>query len=201
MGDPIRPPFEEVTSRDEFERWYWPVHLLGRFCDRLSISKTGRKADLRARVAAALDGHKVGGPPTPKPTSKSKFNWSKDPLTKNTLITDNISFGPRVRGFFSKAIGPSFVCHKDFMDWVRANEGRTLRDAINAWHTLEARKEDPTFRRDIASCNNYLEYLRNIRDAHPTLTIDEAKACWNEKKIRPAKNGFVIYEKSDLRFL
>ncbi|MEM6794301.1 MAG: DUF6434 domain-containing protein [Acidobacteriota bacterium] len=199
--DPIRPPAEIVTSRQEFERWYWPVEDLQLFCERLNLSKAGRKADLRARVAGALDGtERVSAPPA-KPRKKSRFKWSKEALTDETLITDNISFGPKVRRFFADRIGPAFVCHGDFMAWVRANEGRTLAEAVEAWHLLESRKDDPDFRREIASCNNYLQYLRGIRDAHPELSQEEAKACWDAKKIRPADEGFVIYEPADLRFL
>jgi len=87
------------------------------------------------------------------------------------------------------------------MDWVRAHPGLTLNDAVMAWEALEARKDDPEFRREIAECNNYLNYLRDIRDAHPDLTYEEAKRCWDQKKIRPAQKGLVVYEEMDLRFL
>ena len=87
------------------------------------------------------------------------------------------------------------------MAWVKANAGSTLQDAVDAWYVLEARKLDPEFRREIASCNNYLQYLRDIRDDQPDMRLEQAKRCWDEKKVRPAKDGFVIYEPLDLRFL
>ena len=98
-------------------------------------------------------------------------------------------------------IGKSFVCHSDFMTWVKSNEGATLGDAVEAWYVLENRKLAPSFRREIASCNNYLRYLRDIRDHHPDLSLHDAIACWDQKKIRPAVDGFVIYEPSDLTYL
>ena len=85
------------------------------------------------------------------------------------------------------------------MGWVRENAGATLEDAVNAWKLLEARKDNPSFRREIAACNNFLRYLREVRDANPQLTLDQAKACWDYKKVRPALNGYVIYERADLR--
>lgn len=200
-SDEIRPCVSIGIDINEFERWYWPVEELKKFCDLLAISKVGRKSMLRDRVAAALSGEE---PPTERLNKRPKyssFNWSKETLNGLTVITESITFGRNVRGFFKEEIGPRFVCHSDFMEWVKANPGRTLQDAVAAWELLEARKDDPEFRRDIAECNNYLRYLRDIRDDNPKMTLDHAKLCWDQKKIRPAENGFVVYSCDDLRFL
>ncbi|MEM1437343.1 MAG: DUF6434 domain-containing protein [Pseudomonadota bacterium] len=196
--EPTRPSLEVVKSREEFERWYWPVELLLQFCDRLGVSKVGRKDELRERVACVLAGTEP--PRRPRRAVASK-HWGTKALSLETVITPGISFGPNVRGFLKSQIGSDFVCHSDFMDWVRENAGATLEDAIEAWHLLEARKDNPLFRREIATCNNFLRYLRDVRDANPQLTLDQAKACWDYKKLRPAQNGYVIYEKADLRYL
>lgn len=198
-GKELRPPVDPAMPRAEFERWYWPVIDLEQFCDHLGVSKSGRKAELRDRVARALDGDFET-----KPTAKKqidKFDWSNADLSLETRITGSISFGPNVRRFFKTAIGPKFICHSDFMDWVRLNTGLMLADAIEAWRVLEERKTDPEFRREIASCNNYLQYLRDLRDANPAVSLSQAKQCWEEKKIRPAAGGEVVYEPTDLRFI
>ncbi len=198
--DETRPDVDAAMSRQEFERWYWPVADLVTFSEHLGLSKSGRKAELRERVALRLGGEEVPALMFPQKIKADKFNWGKAELSRCTVISASISFGPNVRGFFKREIGKTFVCHSDFMDWVRENTGATLGDAIEAWHLLEARKEDSEFRREIATCNNYLQYLRDIRDAHPDMTLTEAKACWDHKKVRPATDGRVIYEPSDLRF-
>lgn len=185
-------------SRSEFERWYWLVSELHGFCEALGISKSGSKAELRTRVAAALDGNVL---PKPRKRTSPKEKWREVTLTRETPITESISFGPAVRGYFKQEIGPKFICHSDFMNWMRSNPDANFGDAITAWQMMEERKLDADFRREIASCNNYLQYLRDFRDANPRLTLDQAKLCWDEKKVRPATNGFVIYEPSDLRFL
>lgn len=196
----IRPEVDHRMTRAEFERWYWPVSELVKFCERLDIPKSGRKAELRNRVAIILDGGELPPLVSNKDAIKERFDWRKATLTLQTPITDTITFGPKVRGFFKSQIGSKFVCHSDFMDWVKTNVGLTLGDAVNAWFVLEDRKDDPSFRREIAACNNYLQYLRDFRDANPEHTLDVAKHCWDQKKLRPAKHGFVIYEGSDLQF-
>ncbi|MEM6587820.1 MAG: DUF6434 domain-containing protein [Pseudomonadota bacterium] len=194
-----RPCIDADISGKEFERWYWPVEDLKKFCEILNLSKSGTKAELRTRVAFELT--HPGQMPTrepriPKPGS---FKWSTANLSKDTVITEDVSFGPNLRGFFKAEIGKAFVCHSDFMDWVRNNVGASLGDAIEAWKVLEDRKQDPEFRREIASCNNYLQYLRDARDRHPDLSLDAAKACWDYKKIRPAQNGRVVFEDADIQ--
>ncbi|MEX0369328.1 MAG: DUF6434 domain-containing protein [Tateyamaria sp.] len=194
----IRPPISADMPPEEFDRWYWPVDALKSFCNALDVPPSGTKAVLRARVLAALSGAPL---PQPKKRNGGGFDWSKTPLTPETIITETVSFGPNVRGYFKSAIGPKFACHSDFMNWVRANAGGTLKDAEEAWHTLEARKDDPTFRREIATCNNYLQYLRDARDQNPDLTLDQAKTCWDAKKVQPAPGGYVTFETADLKAL
>ncbi|MEM8617716.1 MAG: DUF6434 domain-containing protein [Pseudomonadota bacterium] len=199
--DDLRPAFDRRMTAAEFSRWYWGVSDLKAACEALALPCSGRKQELRDRVYYALPDAPTA-PPEPKiPRRKSTFKWASERLTLETVITDNVSFGPNVRGFFAQEIGRNFVCHGDFMAWVKANVGLTLKDAVAAWHMLEARKDDPAFRREIADCNNYLQYLRDLRDANPLVSLDEARHCWDQKKLRPAAEGRVIYEPSDLRFL
>lgn len=199
VDNQIRPDVSLGIDQTEFERWYWSVNHLKIFCELLKIPASGRKADLRARVSAKLAGKDL--PPIKTTIPTTSFNWAKQNLNDDTIITDTITFGVNVRGYFKNKIGKSFVCHSDFMAWVRTNVGLTLNDAVIAWYALEDRKNDPDFKRDIAECNNYLIYLRDIRLANPDMTHEQAQKCWDQKKIRPAKEGFVIYECSDINFL
>ncbi|MEM7781102.1 MAG: DUF6434 domain-containing protein [Pseudomonadota bacterium] len=197
----MRPPISANMDAGEFRRWYWPVAELQAFCALLGVSSSGRKSDLRDRVAAALGGEQLPAATAPRKPSKASIDWSRAELNDDTIITETITFGKNVRGYFKRKIGKGFVCHSDFMAWVRSNPGEKLCVAADAWHALEARKNDPAFRREIAECNNYLNYLRDIRDANPTLSHDEARRCWDAKKLRPAQDGIVTYEQGDLAFL
>ena len=199
-GEPTRPDFSKEMRLEEFAKWYWSKSDLEEICDRLGISKAGNKADLRARVEFRL---RYPDRPVPKLKRQSKdgFPWGRAELSKETMITASITFGPNVRRFFAAQVGSNFVCHSDFMDWVRSNVGANLGEAIEAWWALERRKDDPAFRREIAGHNNFLQYLRDFQNAYPDHSLDDGKRCWDAKKIRPAKDGMVVFEWDDTRFI
>ncbi|MEM9412333.1 MAG: DUF6434 domain-containing protein [Planctomycetota bacterium] len=196
-----RPDVDPAMAGVEFVRWYWPVHLLRQFCEELGLPSHGTKRELRQRVANELDAPEAIGDQVDPTPPKSTFKWSSQNLTAQTLITDNVSFGPNFRKFFQRHIGDNFVCHSDFMEWVKNNIGATLQDAVEAWWVLESRKDSPDFRREIAESNNFLQYLRDCKDENPEITHSDAKRCWDAKKMRPAHHGRVVYEQDDLRFL
>ena len=81
---------------------------------------------------------------------------------------------------------------------MRTNAGATFGDAITAWHMLEARQDDPAFRREIAECNNYLRYLRALIDANPGVLLEAAKSVWAARAVRPVPGGYVAYAPEDL---
>ncbi len=192
-----RPDFENITSGAEFNTWYWLKEELVAICKNAGLPSQGRKFELRDRIIYALD-NKGKLKPEVKTRKKSKFNWAKATLTPETFITDSISFGPNFRNFMKRQIGDKFSCHSDFMDWVKANEDKTLAKAVEQWFALEARKKDPEFRRDIADNNMFNQYTRDFLDAYPEKTLKEARKYWLIKKALPMDNGFVRFEKTDL---
>jgi len=191
-----RPELSTISTGQEFNRWYWSKAQLVEACKDFNLSHAGSRAILRERIHRALDGL----PPltAERPSPKSRFAWAREKLSGETLITDNISFGPNVRRWFASRVGTRFICHSDFMDWVRGNVGATLEDAVTAWWVLEDRYDDPEFRREIAAHNTYLRYLRDIRDANPDMSLTQAKSYWHLRKIRPAPGGNIVYREDDL---
>ncbi|GAA0732217.1 hypothetical protein GCM10009430_45200 [Aquimarina litoralis] len=193
-----RPNFENITTGEEFNQWYWLKEEMVDICKRSGLPAHGRKFDLRDRIMFALDNGGKLKPEQKKRKATSKFNWAKAGLTLETKITDNVSFGSNFRGFMKKQIGNKFVCHGDFMEWVRANEGKTLFEAIEKWNELEMRKEIPNFKRKIADNNMLAQYTRDFLEENQGKTLKDAKKYWNLKKQMPTKDGFVRYERSDL---
>ncbi len=193
-----RPPFEKIKSGSEFNNWYWLKVEMIEICRNLKIPMNGSKFQLRDRIMYFLDNDgKVQATIKKKP--KSKFNWSKETLSLSTPLTDNVSFGQNFRKFMTLHLGDEFSFNTDFMDWAKANSGKTMQDAIDMWRALENRKSDKSFRRDIADHNMMNQYLRDFSDDNPQLSSDIARKCWHLKRRLPMKNGFVRYEKSDLK--
>ncbi|MEM7550995.1 MAG: DUF6434 domain-containing protein [Bacteroidota bacterium] len=194
-----RPNFEDIKTGKEFNRWYWLKEEMVEICKNSGLPISGRKFDLRDRIMYALDNKGEVKPARKKTRKKSKFNWAREELTRETVITDNVSFGPNFRRFMQNQIGVKFSCHSDFMDWVKVNEGKTLDDAIQAWNDLESRKINPEFKREIADNNMYSQYIRDFTEDNPNCTFKEVRKYWLIKKELPTNNGFVRYERSDLK--
>ncbi|WP_422104108.1 DUF6434 domain-containing protein [Winogradskyella sp.] len=194
-----RPRFEDIKTGNEFNQWYWLKDEMITICKLLELPIKGRKFDLRDRIMYALDNDGKLKPEPKKRSIQSKFNWAKSQLSLETLITDNVSFGPNFRRFMKNQIGNKFSCHSDFMDWVKSNAGKSLSDAVDKWNELERRKEDPNFKRTIADNNMLAQYTRDFLEDNKNKTLKDAKKYWNLKKQLPTKNGFVRYESSDLK--
>lgn len=194
-----RPEIETIKSGREFNQWYWLKEEMVSICKLLNLPSHGRKFDLRDRIMYALDNEGKIKPQPKKNPTVSKFNWVNSELTPETIITDNVSFGPNFRRFMKSQIGSKFTCHSDFMDWVKTSAGKNLGDAVKKWYTLEKRKEDPNFKRTIAANNMLAQYTRDFLADNEGKTVKDVQKYWQLKKQLPTKNGFVRYEKSDLQ--
>ena len=194
-----RPDFSDIQTGEAFNQWYWLKAELVEICKASNLPYTGSKFELRDRIIYALDNNGALMPEPKKKATQSKFNWARAVLTLDTVITDNVSFGPNFRKFMKAQIGNHFSCTGEFMAWVKENPGKTLKDAMLKWQELEDRKKDPNFRRAIASYNMYNQYMRDFLDDNPTLSFKDAQYFWSLKKQLPAENGFVKYAPSDLR--
>ena len=85
------------------------------------------------------------------------------------------------------------------MDWVKANIGKTLEDAVNEYQGLEKRMENPGFERKFAASNMFNKYKRNFIKNNPNSSLKDVREFWSLKKQIPTIDGFVMYEKTDLK--
>ena len=168
MSAEKRPEILSVETIDQFQDWYWLKVDLVKFCKANGLSSSGRKLELRERIVCFLNGEK--GCRTKRARPSSTFDWANEKLTLDTPITDSVTFGKNFRGFMQSIIGAKFVCHSDFMDWVKSNTGATLKEAAAAWRLLEQRKSDPTFKRKIAPQNLLNQYMRDFFKDNPSGT-------------------------------
>lgn len=194
-----RPAFSEIKDSEEFKKWYWLKEELVVICKAAHLPYTGSKFELRDRIIYAMENNGAVQPTIKKQSKTSRFNWARAALDLDTIITDNVSFGPNFRNFMKSQIGNSFSCGGEFMAWVKANPGKTLKDAVLKWQELEDRKKDPNFRKEIAAYNMYNQYMRDFLDDNPGSSFKDARKFWLLKKQLPAKDGHIIYEASDLQ--
>jgi hypothetical protein len=190
-----RPKILNIKTGDELKKWYWLKSELVALAKTIGISYTGAKFEILDRIATRLDGKNVIS--ISKQSKKSNFNWSKDLLTLDTIITDSYTNGPNTRAFFKSHCGEKFHFSIPFMNWMRENQGKKLKDAVTEWKRLEKLSKNPNFKSEIPAGNQYNKYIRDIFTDNPTMTIEEARYFWKLKRSLPL--GRHIYEPSDLK--
>ncbi len=194
-----RPILDKNTTVTDFKAFYWLKEELVVFCRNEGLPKTGSKIEIAHRIEQYL---KTGKKEhlkkvTPK-KQRSKFDWNSTSLEPDTLITDNYKNTENVRLFFEKAIGKQFKFNVVFMNWMKANVGKTLSDAITAWHQIQQDRKTNKQPKEIAPQFEYNRYLRDFLADNPDKTRKDGIALWNIKKTIRGDN---IYVKSDLDYL
>ncbi|MEL6922549.1 MAG: DUF6434 domain-containing protein [Bacteroidota bacterium] len=188
-----RPDLFDVSSGEQLKRWYWLKAELVDYCKAVKLNYTGSKAAITDRIATWLDTGKEQKPQRRK--VKSKFNWARETLHPDTIITDSYRNGPNVRRFMLREVGPHFKFNIAFMDWMKANVGKTLADAVQAWIAIYERQKDKSHQTKIPASNQYNQYMRDFFADNPGATIQDARKYWKLKRSLPGHNK---YEKSDL---
>jgi hypothetical protein len=191
----MRPNIDNITSGEELKKWYWLKAELVEFCKKTGINYSGSKFEILDRIAISLDTETVVlGEKKVKPTSK--FDWSKEALTLETLITDSYTNGPNTRRFFREYCGAKFSFSIAFMAWMKDNVGKNLGDAVEAWLKINAQSKDKNAQSTIPEGNQYNQYLRDFFADNPDKTFKEARHFWQLKRALPL--GKHRYERSDL---
>ena len=191
-----RPRWEDLTTAEEFRRWYWLKTELVAYCRQQGLSYAGGKKEITERIAQYLTTGTALPPRRPKSTST--FDWAREALNPETVITDSYTNGPNVRRFMKEHLGARFRFTVDFMRWMEEHVGSTLGDAVQEWRRLESRKQDPTFRTTIPEHNEYNRYLRDFFADRPEQSMEVARKCWKRKRSLPGTNR---YEPSDLSLI
>ncbi|TCJ17839.1 hypothetical protein EPD60_06550 [Flaviaesturariibacter flavus] len=64
---------------------------------------------------------------------KPTIDWHHAPLQKETVITENFRLTQNVRRFFQEHLHREVRFSRGFMEWLRANTGGNLGDALEAY--------------------------------------------------------------------
>jgi len=190
-----RPKLSKIISINDFKDFYWLKEELVDFCRRENLPTVGGKIEITRRIEEYLiSGKRISSLKQEK--AKSTFDWTKEVLSLNTIITDSYKNSENVRAFFIKYIGEHFKFNVRFMNWMKISCGKTLKDAIEQWTLIYSDRNTNKSPKIIAPQFEYNTYIRDfLKDNHTTREI--AIKYWNVKKKLRGDN---IYKRSDLDF-
>ena len=81
------------------------------------------------------------------------------------------------------------------MNWMKANVGNTLQDAIKEWNKIYLKNKKRANRKEIAPQFEYNSYKRDFLEDNPEFLRKTAIEYW---KIKKSLRGDNIYKKSNL---
>jgi len=194
-----KPKLDKNISINDFKDYYWLKEELVRFCRYTGIDSSGGKIDIYNRIITFLESGEIIKRLNIKRTNiTSNFDWNNEKLSLDTFITDNYKNSENVREFFQNMIGNHFKFNVDFMDWMKANNGKTLGDAVDKWIDIAELKKDKNYKTEISPQFEYNTYMRDFLRDNPDLSTKDAMNSWKIKRDKP---GVKKYEKNDLIYL
>ena len=182
-----RPELDQKLDSGTFLCFYWLKEELIAFCRKNGLPVSGSKRELTQRIAVFLDSGKVTG------TTAQRRKAVTSEITPESVIERDIVCSEKHRAFFREHIGRSFSFNVAFQKWLKANAGKTYRDAIDAYHEIAEQKK--TVKSKIDSQFEYNAYIRDFFADNSGRTLKDAIKCWKYKK---SISGHDRYERTDL---
>ena len=81
-----------------------------------------------------------------------------------------------------RKIGSHYRVNVAFLSWTKANIGKTLGDAIEAWKMIIETKKNHTGEKEIGSQFEYNTYIRDFLKDNPELSREVAIKYWKIKR-------------------
>ena len=184
-----RPTLNKQLDATTFRDFYWLKEELVEFCRNNGLPTTGGKLEITERIAHFLNTGEI----VLLRTNAKKKTTSPTIITENSLIEPDFICSEKHRAFFKEHIGNNFSFNVNFQKWLKANTGKTYKEAIIAYHEiLEEKKKGKS---SIDKQFEYNTYIRDFFDDNKGKCLEEAIKCWKYKK---QLHGHNRYEKSDL---
>lgn len=184
-----RPPLEKVKTGAEFKRWYWLKKELVPYCREQGLGTVGQKPELERRIVRFLDTGEVVRPQ--RKQVESSFDWRREKLVLSTVITDSYRNTKNMRNFMKANAGEHFKFSNEFMQWMRNNTGKTLKDALAYWIELDRKKRHSGYREKPLPQNEYNQFTRALSEARPGISTKEIQRLWAIKRSKPGPHVFM----------
>ena len=191
-----RPEIGDCPDAATFRNWYYLKTELVEFARANGIKTTGGKFEIADRIAYFLD---HGTPPVAVKKAKkvtSKFDWHSASLSDETIITDSYKNTQNMRRYMQAHI-PGYKFSIPFMNWMKANCGKTLADAVVVAKQIATDKKAGKKQPDQPH-NLYNAYTRAYFAAVPDGTQAEVRKLWALRRARP---GPYVFDLADLDLL
>lgn len=180
-----RPPLTPSIAVNDFQDYYWLKEELVTFCRQVGISTAGGKQAISERIVAFLNHAPVPEPVPAGRGKKSKAAEIPQSLTPETVIGPGWRCNEALRAFFTSQIGPQFHFNGAMRDFIYNGQGKTLAEAVAAWHESQAADRAET---EIAPQFEYNRHMREFFKAYPDQDRSAAIAAWNAKKAKRKEN-------------
>lgn len=183
-----RPVLDKNLDSRTFRDFYYLKEELEYFCRQNGLPTSGGKIEITDRIAHFFDTGEV----RPASVTKRKTATASD-ICEDTKIESDFVCSERHRAFFKDHIGNGFSFNVSFQKWLKANAGKTYREAITAYaQILENKKKGTT---KIDKQFEYNTYIRDFFADNQGKSLEDAIKCWKCKKQLQGHNR---YERSDL---
>ena len=117
---------------------------------------------------------------------------TKKGISFDDIIQQDVVCSQELRAFFVEHLGKGFHFKAEFQDWLHNNAGKTYKEAVAAYHSIEPPKEiKPQF--------EYNQYIRDFFADNKGATLNDAIRCWHWKKIQPGAHRYETTDKDILR--
>lgn len=184
-----RPDLDKRLDSKTFRSYYYLKEELTAFCRQNGLPVSGGKLELTERIACFLDTGRVMAPAAKSRPGKAR----EGAITEEMAIEPDFVCSERHRTFFKAKIGQGFSFNVAFQKWLKANTGKTYRDAVAAYdQILKEKKKGKTA---IGRQFEYNTYIRDFFADNAGKSLEEAIVCWKYKKGLPGHNR---YEQADL---
>jgi len=174
MSQPI---LDRQIAVHDFDRVYWLKQQLTDFCRTHALPVSGSKRELSQRIRMFL---LTGEVLTPAPRHAPKATMPAE-FRRDTVIGPGWRCSQAIRAFFESEIGPQFHFTATMREFIKHGEGKTLQEAIDAWHQNH---HNPSSETPIAPQFEYNRHIRDFFHQRPGATLQDAIAAWNDKKAR-----------------
>ncbi|MFN8673398.1 MAG: DUF6434 domain-containing protein [Candidatus Sericytochromatia bacterium] len=123
------------------------------------------------------------------------FDWHKELLSPETVITKNYKNTQNVRRFFVSELGENFKFNFKFMEFMRNSIGKTLKDALDEYKKTNVNN---LVEFDINNGRESNKYLKELFINNPELSVEQAYTIFKNKK---KLNRNLVYSIEDIKLL